>query len=146
MKRTSGGTRVAIAPGAVRIHWAAGAMGMVRTLTKNLYALFGFRWYFALPLVFANLAVHAFPYVAVFMAPGWTKAGFVLYLVSNFWLYLVLRRVMDISPWYFFLHPLGAILTSYAMLRSMFVTIRAGGVVWRGTTYSYARLRGEQER
>lgn len=146
MKRAGWGTRVAVADGAVRIHWAHGAMGFVRTLTKNAYALFGFRWFVVLPLVAANLAAHVVPYAAVFVAPGWSKLGFALYLLSNFWLYVTLRRVFNISPWYFFLHPVGAALTSYAMLRSMFVTIRAGGVVWRGTTYSYATLRGERER
>ena len=145
MKRIGSGNHVALADGGVRIHWAAGIAGFVRTLTKNAYALFGFRWYLVLPLVLANLAAHVGPFVAVFLAPGWTKLGFAVYLASNLWMYFILRRAFDISPWYFFLHPVGAILTSYSMLYSMYVTIRAGGVVWRGTTYSYAQLRGERE-
>ena len=146
MKRIGSGNHVALTHGAVRIHWAAGIAGFVRTLTKNAYALFGFRWYVALPVVLANLGAHVVPFVAVFFVPGWAKLGFAIYLASNLWMYFILRRAFDISPWYFFLHPVGAILTSYAILHSMYVTIRAGGVVWRGTTYSYAYLRRERKR
>jgi GT2 family glycosyltransferase len=35
--------RVAIAPGMVTLHWAAGALGVVNVMTKNLFAIFRFR-------------------------------------------------------------------------------------------------------
>ncbi len=35
--------RIAFAPGMVTLHWASGAMGVVNGMTKNLFAVFGFR-------------------------------------------------------------------------------------------------------
>jgi hypothetical protein len=37
--------------------------------------------------------------------------------------------------------PFGALLFVYAMLRSAFLTLRQGGVIWRGTLYPLAELR-----
>ncbi len=35
--------RIAFGPGLVTLHWAEGAMGVVKVMTKNLFAVFGFR-------------------------------------------------------------------------------------------------------
>src|SRR4051812_45629606 len=43
--------RVAFGPELVNIHWARGALGMVRNLTKNFFALMEYRWPLALAAV-----------------------------------------------------------------------------------------------
>jgi hypothetical protein len=52
-----------------------------------------------------------------------------------------MSRESDIPAYYFVLHPLGATLFVYIMLRSMILTLSRGGVVWRGTFYSLEELR-----
>ena len=47
----------------------------------------------------------------------------------------------DISWWYLFLHPVGAVLFAFAMLRSMVVTLARRGIVWRGSFYSLQELK-----
>jgi 2-keto-4-pentenoate hydratase len=47
----------------------------------------------------------------------------------------------DIPAYYFVLHPAGAALFVYIMLRSMALTLARGGVVWRGTFYPLEELR-----
>lgn len=144
MKRAGFVTRVATGVDMVSVHWATGAMGIVRTLTKNSYALFGFRWYIAVPAVLFSLSAHLGPFVFVFLAPGWTKLSFAVVLATIFYFYVALRPFFDIPLGYFFLHPAGSVLMNYTVLRSMFVTIRDGGVTWRGTLYPIEVLRAFQ--
>ena len=54
VKRAGLVSRVAFAPGLVSLHWASGAMGIVRALTKNGYAVIGFRWYLVLLFTIRN--------------------------------------------------------------------------------------------
>jgi len=49
--------------------------------------------------------------------------------------------VMRASPLYSLTHPLGAAVFGYMLLRSTVVTLRQGGVVWRGTFYPLEKLR-----
>jgi hypothetical protein len=42
--------------------------------------------------------------------------------------------------------PASVVLFLYSMLRSMVVTLRAGGVTWRGTFYPLAELRRNVEK
>ena len=144
MKRAGFVTRVAAGYGMVSLHWATGAMGIVRTLTKNSYAVLGFRWYLAVPGVLFMLAYHVGAFVFVFLAPGWTRMGFAVTLAGIFYFYVALRAFFDIPLWYFFLHPVGSVLGGFTVLRSMYVTIRDGGVTWRGTLYPMEVLRAAQ--
>src|SRR5579864_4124861 len=140
LKRAGYASRAPVAPDMVKVHWASGAMGIVRTLTKNSYAVIGFRWYLALAIVILILAFHVGPFVFVWIAPGLTKMVFGFALACLFAFYLVFAAQDGISPAYFLLHPIGGLLTAYAVLRSAFLTITGKGIVWRGTKYPLAEL------
>jgi len=133
--------RVAFGPGLVNIHWARGALGMVRNLTKNFFALMQYRWHLSLAAVAGLLLLNLAPFVGVVIAPGWSRVGYGLALSCIAAMYVGMRRYSPISPFYFFLHPAGACLIAYSILRSTFVTLWRGGVVWRGTTYPLKALR-----
>jgi 2-keto-4-pentenoate hydratase len=49
--------------------------------------------------------------------------------------------VMRVSPFYALTHPLGAVLFAYMLLRSTVVTLRQGGIIWRGTFYALEELK-----
>ncbi len=134
-------SRAAIGRGMVSVHWASGAMGIVRTLGKNLYAILGFRWYLALSVVCFMLAFNVGPFFFVWLAPGWAKLGFAIYLACLFYAYWLFRNFNGISPGYFLLHPVSTTLAAYAVLRSMVITIARGGVIWRGTLYPLKELK-----
>jgi hypothetical protein len=42
---------------------------------------------------------------------------------------------------YVLLHPIGTLLFSYAVVRSVVLTLARGGVVWRATFYPLAELK-----
>jgi GT2 family glycosyltransferase len=136
--------RVAVAPGMVRLHWAAGVLGILSGMTKNLFAVFRFR---------TSLLLGAALWVALFCIgpvvllafPGTRLAAFIA-LASVIGLYVVSSRTSRISPLNAVFFPMAAALLIYAMLRSMLTAIRTGGVTWRGTSYSLAALRAHAER
>ncbi|HSE48917.1 MAG TPA: glycosyltransferase family 2 protein [Terriglobales bacterium] len=141
IKRAGLRSRFAFGPGLVQLRWGRGLLGPVNNLTKNAFAGVGFRAWLVAALVLAVLAFHVLPFGLVWFAPGWTKLGFAVGLAALFAAYATLRDLYGISPLFFFLNPVGASLMCYAMLRSLFVTLRQGGIVWRGTKYSLDELR-----
>lgn len=131
--------RVAVAPGMVTLHWAAGALGVVHVMTKNLFAVFRFRTPLVL-LFFVWISLFCLGPVA-FLAVTETRSAAILALVSIAVLYALSSRHSRISSWYAILFPAGAVLFIYSLIRSAFTTLKDGGVTWRGTFYSLAELR-----
>jgi glycosyltransferase involved in cell wall biosynthesis len=126
------------------LHWAHGARGVIRNFTKNFFAA---GRYDPLRMVGAGIlaaAINLLPFLGLWLAHGWAKLPFALTLASIAGLYVGVTRMQRISWLYFFVHPISTGMFLYAMFRSMFVTLRFGGVVWRGTKYSLAELRAQE--
>ena len=125
----------------ISLRWAHGAMGMVNNLTKNFFAIMSFQWWRALMSAFALAFLNLMPFVGVCLAHGWARLPYAAALASIFAIYLGMSWESDVPAYYFVLHPIGATLFVYIMLRSMILTLARGGVVWRGTFYSLEELR-----
>jgi cellulose synthase/poly-beta-1,6-N-acetylglucosamine synthase-like glycosyltransferase len=131
--------RVATAPGMVCVHWAAGAQGIVAGMAKNLFAVFRFRpaW-----LVAAAVWMGIFCIAPVaFLVPRSTRAAGLVALVAVAGLYALWSQTSRISWLYALTFPVAAVVVVYSMLRSMAITVVAGGVTWRGTFYPLSELR-----
>jgi len=136
--------RAAFAPGYVRVHWAAGAGGIIRTMTKNLFAIFRFNIALLL-LACAWLTVFCIaPFAGALWSP--TRLPALVTLVAIASTYRTTGRFSGIPTWNFFALPLAAALFLYSMLRSTVITLRNGGVHWRGTFYPLADLRRNTSR
>ena len=125
----------------LNLRWVFGAMGMVRNLTKNFFAIFHYNTAFALLAVCGILLVNLGPFVGIWLAQGWARAGFIAALATLVVIYGGMSRRSDISPFYVLLHPIGTLLFSYAVVRSVVLTLARGGVVWRGTFYPLGELK-----
>ncbi len=131
--------RVATAPGLVSLHWASGAVGVINVMTKNLFAVFRFR---ASLLLLACIWLTLFCIMpVVFLALPETRTPAILTLAAIAALYALSSRHSRIPPWFAALFPISAAFFIYSLLRSMFTTLRDGGVTWRGTFYPLAELR-----
>lgn len=133
--------RVAFGNGLLSIHWARGAFGVVNNFTKNFFAVMSFQWWRTVATSVALLFLNLMPFVGVWLASGWSRAGYVLALLSMFAIYAGMSLRTKIAPYYFLLHPVSTLLFNYALLQSMVVTLRNGGVTWRGTKYPLEELR-----
>jgi glycosyltransferase involved in cell wall biosynthesis len=127
----------------VSIRWAKSAWGVVDNLTKNFFALMSFQWPRALASCFVLAFLNLMPFAGICLAHGWDRLGYAVALFSMFSIYVGMSRKSDIPPYYFVLHPISTALFVYTMLRSTFLTLARGGVVWRGTFYPLDELRKE---
>jgi glycosyltransferase involved in cell wall biosynthesis len=125
----------------ISLRWARGAMGVVNNLTKNFFAIMSFQWWRALLSAFALAFLNLMPFLGIWHARGWERLPYALALASIFAIYVGMSWKSDVPVYYFALHPIGAALFVYTMLRSMTRTLRRGGVLWRGTFYPLEELR-----
>jgi hypothetical protein len=133
--------RCAYGPGLLRWHWGQGARGLVRNLTKNLFAVMRYQWPKALGATCLLLVFNLGPLVGAWRAPGWTKLPFAIALGCIAGLHVGIARRSGVPKRYFFLYPVSTLLLAYTMLRSMGHVLRHGGVVWRGTRYQLEELK-----
>ncbi len=134
-------TRAAFGAGLIRLRWAEGALGLVGVLTKNMFALFAFKPVLLLAGCAGIVALTLAPLVGLGFAI--TRIPSALALTGIGGMYLLLARYSQLPFWSFLLYPFGAVLLIYSLLHSMVVTLRQGGVRWRGTFYPLAELRRE---
>jgi GT2 family glycosyltransferase len=125
----------------ISIRWAKGAMGVVRNLTKNFFAIMSFQWSRALLSCIALLFLNLWPFFGIGLAHGWARLPYAVALLSMFSIYLGMSLQSSVPPYYFLLHPISTVLFTYTMIRSMFLTLWQGGVVWRGTKYPLDELK-----
>jgi glycosyltransferase involved in cell wall biosynthesis len=125
----------------ISLRWVQGAMGMVNNLTKNFFAILSFQSWRLLLSAFALAFLNILPFVGIWVAHGWARLPYAVALASIFGIYVGMSWESDIPAYYFVLHPIGATLFVYILLRSMTLTLAHGGVVWRGTFYPLEDLR-----
>ncbi|HUY81536.1 MAG TPA: glycosyltransferase family 2 protein [Acidobacteriaceae bacterium] len=140
VKRQGFRQRVAFGRDLVRVRWAVGAFGMVRNITKNMFAVFRFRILVTLGAC-AGMAVFCLAPFAALAGGWWMRGATAVVMAMLFLLYRYYRQFTEISVWYALTFPLAALLVIYAVLRSMVLTLVQGGVMWRGTLYPLAALR-----
>ncbi len=129
----------AFGTGLVQLHWAPGALGIVRTVTKNFFAVLGFR----LPLVFlaalSTVGIFWLPLLGLLLPS--TRIPALLSVVAIAVSCHLNGPRSGVSVWYGLLCPLGSLGVAAALLWSALTTLRQGGIRWRGTFYSLADLR-----
>lgn len=133
--------RNVLGPGLLPWSWGSGASGLVRNLTKNLFALMQFRPAKALGGSALWLFLNLMPTVGAVFAMGWARLPYVAALAAISAIYIGMGRRTAVPAWTFWLHPISALLIVYTMLRSIAHTLRHRGVVWRGTRYELEELR-----
>jgi hypothetical protein len=132
---------VAVAQDAVSVRWHAGIGNLIRGVEKNFFA--GAQ--FSAPVVIGQslslLAMFILPSLGVFFGHGWVRAFAATAVLIALCFHIGVDIVMRVSPLYCLTLPLGVLLFTYMLLRSAFVTLRQGGITWRGTFYSLDELR-----
>jgi hypothetical protein len=119
---------------AVRVRWGVGLRGQVQVLEKNAFGGLGYSPVFAVLASWTTL-VGA-------LAPLWLLGcGWVWWGLLGLLCMLVCGRVLRGPLWVGLFFPLAGVILSFAMLRSCWLGVRRGGIVWRGTFYSLEELR-----
>lgn len=132
--------------GAVSVRWHAGVGGMIRGLEKNFFAIADFRLGPAVAMAVVLIGLGILPYIALVAGPGWLR---VLALCAIVLLAICLSttRGQNGIAWYHALVlPVGAVGCLFALLRSVWLTLRRGGVRWRDHFYPLGELRAHAAR
>jgi glycosyltransferase involved in cell wall biosynthesis len=132
--------RMVFGPGLVRVHWASGVHGLLRVMTKNMFSLFRFQPVLLL-LGCAWMLLFCVAPVGWLFVPGALRCAGLVTAVAIALVYRAYGRISGFSAWYAVLFPVGGLLMVFALLRSMVVTWKQGGVLWRGTLYTLEELR-----
>jgi glycosyltransferase involved in cell wall biosynthesis len=132
---------VAVAQASVVVRWHAGVGNLIRGVTKNFFAALEYKLPFVVVAICTMLLLNVAPFVGVIFGHGWVRilAGVSVVIAIGF--HVGVDLVMRVSPLYALTHPLGAVLFTYMLVRSTVVTLRQGGVTWRGTFYPLEKLR-----
>jgi glycosyltransferase involved in cell wall biosynthesis len=125
----------------ISIRWGHGAFGIVNNLTKNFFAVLSFQSWRTLLSAFGLAFINLGPFLGIWLAHGWARLPFAVALGSLLLIYIGMSWRSSVPPYYFVLHPVSTMLFIYTLLRSMFLTLRDDGIVWRGTKYPLEELR-----
>lgn len=132
---------VAVAQNYVSVAWHLGLANLVRGVEKNFFAGAQFRIPVAIGQILALLVMNVFPFAGLLLGHGWIRAFAAIAVVVAVCFHLGVDIVMRVSPLYCLTLPLGASIFAYMVLRSTLVTLRQGGIIWRGTFYPLEELR-----
>lgn len=138
-------SRVWFAARDLEIDWGRTPGHLLHVVEKNMFAMLRFRTWLAVLL----LAVTMLGLGATFLAP-WLAGGVGWFALGAYQLTalpaVVLARRMAWNPLAGLLVPIARLWLPIALLNSTLVTLRQGGVRWRGTFYPLAQLRSGQVR
>ena len=130
--------------GAIWVTWYSSVREMIHGLTKNAFAGADYRLWVPPLGVAAQAVLFLWPIAALVVTTGpawWLNAGAVTVVL---WLGCDQTKFTGGVRWHGLFLPLGVAIFSYILLRSMIVTLRQGGIVWRGTRYPLAELRANR--
>jgi len=125
----------------VSVRWHVGVRNIVRGVTKNFFAAADYSLAKVIVQSLGLFGASVLPFVALPFLHG---TPFILAAVAACAAVVlegVVAIIAETSPLYALAHPIGALLFDYMLWRSTIVTLRQGGIVWRGTFYSLEELR-----
>jgi glycosyltransferase involved in cell wall biosynthesis len=132
---------VGLAQNFVSVRWHAGVGNLLRGVTKNFFAAFGYSLAFAAAALIGMLLLNVAPFVGVIFGHGWIRLLCLIAVAIALCLHAGVDILSRVSPLYALTHPIGAILFCYMIVRSVTVTLWQGGVSWRGTFYPLEELK-----
>jgi glycosyltransferase involved in cell wall biosynthesis len=125
----------------VSVHWHSGVGNIVRGTTKNFFAASGFRLALTCVQLFAILYMFVFPLAALPFARGWALFLDLIALGIPVLAEAGAALEFEVSPLYALTFPIGALIFCWMLVRSTIVTLRQGGITWRGTFYPLDELK-----
>lgn len=125
----------------VSVHWHNGVRNIVRGTTKNFFATSGFSVPRTLFRIFGLLLMCVFPVCAVAFMHGLALAFDIIAVALPVIAHGEAAREFGESRLWGLSLPIGALIFVWMLGRSMVVTLRQGGIEWRGTFYPLKDLK-----
>jgi hypothetical protein len=141
LKQTGCAQEIAMGRGRLSVEWYGSLREMAHGLEKNTFASMEYSVPATVVAVLAVLALFAFPFVGLMIADGTARVLFTATYLLQALATAESARRLGLDPWLGPMFPFSAGFLAYVVVRSMVVTLRAGGIRWRGTFYPLAALK-----
>jgi glycosyltransferase involved in cell wall biosynthesis len=132
---------VAVATNYISVAWHLGLNNLVRGVEKNFFAGAQFRVTIVVLQILGLFLMNVPHFVGLLLGHGWIQIFAAISVLIGVCFHLGVDMVMGVSPLYCLTLPLGATIFAYMILRSTIITLRQGGIIWRGTFYPLDELR-----
>ncbi|MCY9589074.1 glycosyl transferase family 2 [Paenibacillus chitinolyticus] len=134
--------RLASGRSRLQVEWYPSMRAAVRGLEKNLFSGFGYKVSVAAAAGAGQLLLFTFPWLGMLLYGDWRSLVHLASVLIMTALYRKQIRMMAGSPGLDTLAvPASAALLVYVLVRSVGLTLKQGGVYWRGTFYSLSDLK-----
>ncbi|GAC1537962.1 MAG: hydroxychlorobactene glucosyltransferase CruC [Ramlibacter sp.] len=144
LKASGASQGLLLGQGAVSLEWYADAGAFMRGLEKNSFAAAGYSLAQAIAGSLALLLVGMWPVVGVLVTAGPTRWMNLASMVVGVLLQLEVLRTTRWPARALWWWPVTPLLMLAILWRVVLLTLRRGGVLWRGTLYPLAQLRAAQ--
>jgi len=124
----------------VKVPWYPTVWEGVKGFEKNFFAGLEFSVPYTLFACGMLFLLHLWPWIGLFI-PGDHRMLYALTIGVDLGLFAYVSSFFGSAAWYAFGYPIGIALFIFTALRSMVLTLRQGGIRWRGTLYPLAALR-----
>lgn len=138
------GYRQAMAMGrhVVSVRWQSGGIrAIIRGTEKNFFAALKFRLVMVIAGASAVLILGAGPHLGLLVGPWWSRLICAFGIAAAASLFAESRRQSGVVWWHALVLPFGAVACAIALVRSAWLTLWRGGVVWRDHFYPLPQLR-----
>jgi glycosyltransferase involved in cell wall biosynthesis len=132
---------VAKAGPAVSVHWHSGVRNIIRGTEKNFFAAAGYRLWMAGAQLFSLGLMWIYPWVALTFVRGWAGVFAAIAILVPVVAQAGAAREFQVSVFYGLTQPVGALIFCWMLTRSTIITMRNGGITWRGTFYPIKELK-----
>lgn len=128
----------------ISLNWYAGLYEFINGLMKNSFAVANYKWYLAAAMALASILIFVLPVpVAVSMGGwGWVLAAI---MISFQVILLSCKRGIHGRWWHGIAIPFAGLVMTYIVMKAAYITLKQGGIYWRGSFYSLKELRSQQK-
>jgi cellulose synthase/poly-beta-1,6-N-acetylglucosamine synthase-like glycosyltransferase len=134
--------RLASAPMHLAVEWYKSLKEAVHGLEKNIFSGFQYRVSVAAAGVAGQFLLFLFPFIAIFIAGGWAAWVFAISIITMLAVYILLiHSLIGKIGKELLVFPVTVCILSYVVVRSVWLTLRQGGIHWRGTFYVLDQLK-----
>ena len=126
----------------VAVHWYDTPSAMINGLMKNMFSIFCFRLWPIPPAIGLVVLVNILPLWGLLLAPyPATRFVFLIAVILHCLTFIRGGRAMGVENGNALYGLLTPYISIYIILRATFITLKNGGINWRGTHYSLKELR-----
>lgn len=141
VKYSGGNIRIAWGLGYVKVRWQESLAATIRGLEKNFFASTNYSLIKSTAMVVGVFILFIWPWVGIWFGPTGARAIAGLALVMQIIVAAMAAIRAGFCPLHGFTAQFGALCIIAAMIRSTWVTLRRGGIVWRDSFYPLKDLR-----